>query len=75
MSAFKIIFHISASSLVHSSKLSLLALNIFQIMLFSILRSIIFHVLNNMQNIPAKQRCINGMNIILRASADISWIK
>jgi len=75
MSAFKIIFHISASALVHSSKLSLFALNIFQVILFSILRWITFHVSNNMQNIPAKQLCIYGMNIILRASADINCIK
>jgi len=54
MSAFQIIFHISTSALVYSSKLSLFALNIFQVMLFSILRWIIFHVLKNMQNIPTK---------------------
>jgi hypothetical protein len=56
MSAFKIIFGISASPLVYSSKMSLFAFNIFQVMLFSNLRWIIFYVLNNMQNIPPKQR-------------------
>lgn len=75
MSAFKITFRISASALAHSSKLSLFALKLFQVILFSILRWIIFHVLNNMQNIPAKQLCIYGIIIILRASADIGCIR